>query len=757
MTNLNDTASAAQRYIAMGWAVVRLYDVSGGLCSCGSDDEPHHSLTQGGKHPIGTKWQNAGIRDVAVAREAWAQRPTANLGIVTGRASGIWVLDVDPEHGGDEKLAALLAAYGPLPETWVVQTGSGGRHYYWTMPDFDFTISRGRLPVGLDVRGNSGQVVAPPSYTLKGEYRILHPGQVVAAPGWLLSMIKPPERPEPGFEAPVPWSEGELTGRGSGYAQSAVSRLLAELAEAQPGTRNETAYRVGRRLAELVNSPWCGLDGEEVFVGFMAAARMCDIDGRFSATEAETTLRKAVAGQAGRGVPPPPMPPDMSGTPWKPPPIIDSGEVDDSSNGQVVSDFDQAGQDPAKVEDATGVAKESTEVAARPINGPIEQPKQVDFWEQAVQAEFSRMLVREEAMRRHRARSVVRTDFDQIALDDAGMAELPGVVELVADWLDMDCLARVNGPSGHGKSFVVLDIGACVSTGRAWHGHAVTQASVCYVVAEGARGTAKRAQAWCKRHDLDSTGITFIPRPVQIGGAEWETFKIWCIRRQFGLIIFDTQARNTVGSDENDATEMGLIVAGLDEIRSQTRACGMLVHHRGLRGDQGRGSTAVRGAMDIEIDVSRQGTTVTMKSTKQKDRADPAPLQFTMNELAESIVLIAETDAVSIGGPFTSPPAVPLSLRERCSIAIAQALLDAAGSGLTRTEAQAHARVSLGLGADESTRRIVRRGWSDLIGLGRIAKAVGREAHFFIEIDGAPILAANPDKAVQGGPEVYVA
>jgi hypothetical protein len=114
---------------------------------------------------------------------------------------------------------------------------------------------------------------------------------------------------------------------------------------------------------------------------------------------------------------------------------------------------------------------------------------------------------------------------------------------------------------------------------------------------------------------------------VQIGGPEWESFKAWCVRRRFGLVIFDTQARSTVSVDENDSTEMGEIIASLDEIKVATGACGMLVHHRGLKGDHGRGTTAVRGALDIELDVSRQGTTITLKSTKQKDRADPDPLR----------------------------------------------------------------------------------------------------------------------------------
>jgi hypothetical protein len=739
----HDTTTYALDYISRGWAVVPLHDVVGGTCSCGSAD-PKHDRAQGGKHPLYTGWQNAGIRDAAGVRDAWARRPGANLGIVTGRASGIWALDVDPDNAGDRQLAGLVAAFGPLPETRIHRTGSGGAHYLWLMPDFEFTNSRGRLPLGLDVRGNASQVVAPPSFTLKGPYGVLLDAPVVAAPGWLLGMIKPAERVEVDEEVQRgQWSDprwspeagvGMQNGsdRGSAYAGVAVRDLLAQLAGAGVGERNTTAYRVGRRLAELVASPWSGLNVDHVWAAYMEACAVADVDGGFSQAEAHDVLVKAVRDQGGRGVALPAA--DFYGTvvPWVPP-----------------TDFDQAGQVP-------GAAGVSVAGSAESINGPVDQgvvaPAVDPTFDLAVRVEMGRQMVRDEARRRLTENDKRPTDFDRVALDDAGLALLPAPVPLVAGWLDRNTLARINGPSGHGKSFVVLDFGACVATGRQWHGLAVAQVPVCYVLAEGAQGMAARARSWCERHDATSTGITFVPRPVQVAGPEWEAFKAWCVRRAFGLIVFDTQARNTVGVDENDATETGQIVAGLDEIRALSGACALLVHHRGLRGDHGRGSTAMRGALDIELDVSRQGSTVTLKSTKQKDRADPAQLQFTMQALGDSVVLVGERDSL---GPFTSPT-VTLTLRERCAMAIAHALIDAHGSGLTRAEAQTHARVTLGLGADESTRRTVRRAWSDLVDLGRIAKAQGREAHFFIDIEGATILQANPDKVVAGGPEVYL-
>lgn len=778
MTNVNDTASAAQTYIDRGWAVVRLYDVSGGLCSCGSDDEPEHSVKAGGKHPIGNGWQNAGIRDPATAREAWARRPMANIGIVTGRVSGIWVLDVDPEHGGDIKLAALVAVYGPLPETWTVQTGSGGRHYYWKMPDFDFTLSRGQLPFGLDVRGNSGQVVAPPSYTLKGDYRILHAGEVADAPGWLLAMIKPPERPEiPDFDPnDTQWTDGFADVDRGSYGQTAVRFLLNELAAALPGTRNETAYRVGRRLAELVNSPWTGLDGEEIFHGFMAAASACNTDGSFTALEAEATLRKAVAGQAGRGVDPPPLPPDMSGTAWTPPVPLPP-----APGSAVVSDFDQAGEGPAnpftspgEVRPLTQGPETSTGVAVPLINGPIEQAKvevpeaeRVSPWEVAVQQELARLLVREEAVERARMRREDRSPI-QIMNREALIA-MPRAQPLIAGWLGRRQTARLYGPPGSGKSFAAIEMAACIAAGQPWHGYQTHRGEVVYLAVEDAEGVALRLRAWELHHETEHQ-VHVVSAPVQMNALSVRrilaAIRAYFGDRQLALIVIDTQAMVTIGLDENSAQDMGVFVEAVKLLTVETGATVLTVHHSGVRGGRARGSTSVRGAMDVEIEAAMAGPTCTLSSTKQKNVGAPPAIMATLSvvdvgevdELGTAItscVLLAPQDGVS--GPFTSPAGPLLSALERRSLAIATALVETAATGETYSRLRIRAGDMTDFGRTPGTVTAnFSKAWAHLVGRGRIAKAQGREAFYFIEVEGLDRLAANPFKTVQGGPETYL-
>ena len=103
--------------------------------------------------------------------ETWPA-PDANVGVATGAPSGFWVLDVDPRHGGDASLAALIERetgavnvdLGTFFATWCVITPSGGMHLWWKLPKgVEVPCSAGDIGPGLDVRGDGGYVVVPPS------------------------------------------------------------------------------------------------------------------------------------------------------------------------------------------------------------------------------------------------------------------------------------------------------------------------------------------------------------------------------------------------------------------------------------------------------------------------------------------------------------------------------------------------------------------------------------------------------------------
>lgn len=210
-------------------------------------------LAPGTKVPLaGSHGVRDATMDCDVIRARLSRNPTANIGIATGRKSGLWVLDYDPRHGGDKSLAELEREHGRLPATVQVATPSNGCHYYWRWPASGREIrnTAGRIGLGLDVLGEGGSVVAPPSVLADGRrYRWVETGARVfaEAPGWLVEAALPPP-PPPGQE-PKP-----LTGDVSAYVASAVAAELQRLEIARVGSRNDTLNKVAFAIAQFVKS-----------------------------------------------------------------------------------------------------------------------------------------------------------------------------------------------------------------------------------------------------------------------------------------------------------------------------------------------------------------------------------------------------------------------------------------------------------------------------------------------------------------------
>jgi hypothetical protein len=218
-------------------------------------------------------------------------------------------------------------------------------------------------------------------------------------------------------------------------------------------------------------------------------------------------------------------------------------------------------------------------------------------------------------------------------LDASSLDNMPALEPLVGDLLHLDTLARIIGPSGHMKSFVTIDLAGHVGTGMRWHGQYVRQGTVVYLVAEGARGIRQRVRAWEKHYGLKMDNVLFLPRPVQARGDEWDVLIEAMRRLKPALIVIDTQARVSVGIEENSNTELGIVVERLDDLRRATEACVLVIHHTGHVGEHGRGASAAKGALQSEMHVSKKGDNarnivVTMKVGKQKDNEEGADIQF---------------------------------------------------------------------------------------------------------------------------------
>lgn len=151
----------AVRLAQRGLPVFPIHHFAAGACSCSNPQ-----CASPAKHPR-VRWRQQATTDARQLLRWWTRWPSANIGLVTGNASGIIVLDIDPAHGGVESLRQLVDAEGAVAHFAKVRTGGGGEHYYMRHPGGRVRNRTGLRP-GIDVRGDGGYVVAPPSLHASG-------------------------------------------------------------------------------------------------------------------------------------------------------------------------------------------------------------------------------------------------------------------------------------------------------------------------------------------------------------------------------------------------------------------------------------------------------------------------------------------------------------------------------------------------------------------------------------------------------------
>ena len=181
MTELSPQ-EAALRYLSYGWSVIPF--------------RPRE------KRPL-LKWEayQSNHPSIDQVKKWFGEHPKANVGVVTGSISGLVVLDIDPAHGGDDSLLELEEQYGEVPQTVESLTGGGGRHIYFRHPG-GIVHNKVGLAAGIDLRGDGGVVVAPPSIHPSGRnycWEVSHhpdDTRLAKMPAWLLRLAQGPDGPK---------------------------------------------------------------------------------------------------------------------------------------------------------------------------------------------------------------------------------------------------------------------------------------------------------------------------------------------------------------------------------------------------------------------------------------------------------------------------------------------------------------------------------------------------------------------------------
>lgn len=262
---MTDHLEQALALADFGWLVFPVHSMlPDGTCDC---TPPGEACSRGnpGKHP----WTRNGLLDASnepgQIRAWWTKWPEANVGVRTGcgieDGSDLWVLDIDPKHGGEISLAELEAEFGEIHCPNKVRTGSGGWHLYFVADDEERRRSGTDLRPGVDWRCDGGYVIAPPSLHHSGARYEWYEGggqYLTRAPGWLTCLIDERARPV------------EATGEFQAPTEETIDpALLAELQSALlfiPSENRDTWLRVGmglKRAGEDAEAPeaffrlWC--------------------------------------------------------------------------------------------------------------------------------------------------------------------------------------------------------------------------------------------------------------------------------------------------------------------------------------------------------------------------------------------------------------------------------------------------------------------------------------------------------------------
>ena len=257
-----------------------ILNVALGLAELGLDVLP---VVASEKHPALSGWQSSATSDPAELGRVFAQA-NRNLAVATGARSRVWVLDVDVKGNarGDVSLAFLEERHGKLERTWCSVTPSGGLHYWWRYPRDRRVGNRVGCSQGLDVRGDGGFVLVPPSRLLGKPYAWKVepiPEGPAAAPEWLLDLAAPlpPTTVIKPSSVPLTASAGNL----SRYAEAALRGELERVETAPPGRRNHALFIASCALGTLVGAHLLALELAQA--GLILAAEICGLvrdDGR---------------------------------------------------------------------------------------------------------------------------------------------------------------------------------------------------------------------------------------------------------------------------------------------------------------------------------------------------------------------------------------------------------------------------------------------------------------------------------------------
>jgi putative DNA primase/helicase len=270
---MNPTLKAALAYAAQGLAIF----------PAPPDVKKSHKSAA---HSNGSRW--GATRNPAEITADFRRWPNARIGLPTGAINGLVIIETDTVEGhgvdGAASLAKLEFEHGRLPDTLAAISPSGSVHSYLRHPGAGLKIKTtgSELGPGIDVRGDGGMVLVPPSVNTDGlAYRWLNRLPIAPMPDWLVELTREKQptisqRAVDAIRRPVNGSTC-TTASGDAYGRRALEYELAELVITPKGRRNAALNRASFSLHQLVAGG--ELNGGEVLRQLVVAATINGLVG----------------------------------------------------------------------------------------------------------------------------------------------------------------------------------------------------------------------------------------------------------------------------------------------------------------------------------------------------------------------------------------------------------------------------------------------------------------------------------------------
>jgi len=267
---LNNTLVAFE-YVDIGWYIFPVYGVTEGECDC------KNGCSSPGKHPLTANGVKDATTNKAQIQKWWNENPNANIALATGKLSGVIVVDVDYDRQGESWLSEM--GFGDKLSHALISGTGNGLHIFLEYRGEGIKNKVNALAEGVDIRGDGGYVVLPPSNHINGSRYVWSngiPSKSPVNPEGLLELViaklsepKPSPKQTPKVEH-IPKGErnntltslaGKLRHQGFNYGEINAALVVANKGRCVPPIKDSEVHNIVRSV--------CNYDSGEFEIGDM--------------------------------------------------------------------------------------------------------------------------------------------------------------------------------------------------------------------------------------------------------------------------------------------------------------------------------------------------------------------------------------------------------------------------------------------------------------------------------------------------------